>query len=236
MHVDAAVEGLEVLAPDELHQGVAGQHLARTARERPEQLELVAGDRPLLAFEPHDPGGAVDLERPEPERLRPRARPRAPAEDRAETGQQLAGVEGLRKVIVGADLQAHDPVRGVAARGEHQDGHVGFGPEAPAEVEAVPVREHDVEDHRVERLTPGGRESLGHRLPRGHHVARALQVLAEHVGEGAVVVVDQDAPAFGRPRAHRFSPRRRTPETGRVPGRARRAGACPRSRGRQSES
>ena len=138
VHVDAAIERFEVLAPDELHQGIAGQHLARAARESPEQLELVAGDRPLLAFEPHDPGGAIDLQRPEPERLRFRARPRAPAEDRAQTGEQLAGVEGLRQVVVGADLEAHDPVRGIAPRGEHQDGDVGLGPGAPAEIEAVP--------------------------------------------------------------------------------------------------
>ena len=46
---------------------------ARLARA-PEQLELVAGDRPLLSFEPHDPGGVIDLQRPEPERL-PLSRP-----------------------------------------------------------------------------------------------------------------------------------------------------------------
>ena len=48
-----------------------------------------------------------------------------PAQHRADPGDQLARAERLGHIIVGAGLEAADPVALLAARGEHDDRHVG---------------------------------------------------------------------------------------------------------------
>ena len=70
-------------------------------------------------------------------------------QDRAHAREQLAGVEGLRHVIVGADVEAGDAVRVLAARREHDDGDVVSSADAAAHLEAVDARKHDVEEDDV---------------------------------------------------------------------------------------
>ena len=64
-------------------------------------------------------------------------------------GDELARVEGLRHVVVGADLQTDDPVDVVAARGEDDHGDVARLAELFADGEAVHLRHHHVEDDEV---------------------------------------------------------------------------------------
>ena len=69
-------------------------------------------------------GADVDLEPTEAEHLGLLAATAA-AEDRLHAGEQLARLERLGQVIVGAHLQSDDTVHRVAAGGEHQDRRVG---------------------------------------------------------------------------------------------------------------
>ena len=87
VHVDGAVEGLERLAAHELHQLLARQHAARLLGERHQQLELVAGERALVAVEPHVARVAVDLEPAEAQR---RAGPRSAAPRRRRIARRRA--------------------------------------------------------------------------------------------------------------------------------------------------
>ena len=48
---------------------------------------------------------------------------RGAAEERLNAGDELLLAEGLDDVVVGARLEAADPLELVAAGGEHQDGH-----------------------------------------------------------------------------------------------------------------
>ena len=80
--------------------------------------------------------------------------------DRADASDELSGGERLHDVVVRSELEPDDPVDLFAAGGEHHDRHVGARADLPAEVAAVPVRKHHVEEHHVrfvatERLACG---------------------------------------------------------------------------------
>ena len=65
---------------------------------------------------------------------------------------------GLGHVGVGADAEAVQPVGGVAQGGEHHDRgehRRAVAPEAAADVEAVDVGEHQVEEDDVRAMLPG---------------------------------------------------------------------------------
>ena len=62
---------------------------------------------------------------------------------------ELPGAERLGEVVVGADGEPDDEVGLGVAGGEHQDGHRAVALDAPAHLEAVEAREHQVEDDEV---------------------------------------------------------------------------------------
>ena len=55
MDVDRAIEGLELLALDEIHQPLAVEHAPGIVGEGGEQVELKARQRFLLAVDAHQP-------------------------------------------------------------------------------------------------------------------------------------------------------------------------------------
>ena len=121
LHVDRAVEALELAAARELHQLVARHRLARVLRQHLEQRELAGGERHGLAVARERARGEVERERAERDRLRLArwARPgvsarRLAAQHRVDARHQLARVEGLGEVVVGAHLEADDAVDVVA--------------------------------------------------------------------------------------------------------------------------
>jgi hypothetical protein len=94
--VNAAVEGLQCLATRAVHEGLARHDAAGINGQSTQQLELVTGQRPLLAVEAHQAGLAIDLQAPEPQARRalPPCHPTAP-QDGPHACQQLARVKGL---------------------------------------------------------------------------------------------------------------------------------------------
>ena len=103
--------------------------------EEGQQVELARGQRsvsrrPSVTSAP----AAVDHEVAVDEHGRAGRCRRLPAapQDRVDAQHQLARAEGLGDVVVGADLQADDPVLLAAERGEHDDGHVGGGAQPAA--------------------------------------------------------------------------------------------------------
>jgi len=81
----------------------------------------------------------------------------APPDECAKAREQLAEVEGFGEVVVGAGVQAGDPVLDGVARREHEDGRVdAFVSDLSADLEAIHFGEDDVEDDGV--VVVDGRE------------------------------------------------------------------------------
>ena len=63
----------------------------------------------------------------------------------------LAQVKRLGDVVIGADLEADDPVDDIVAARQHHDRHIGLHPDFPRQVQAVlPAGKREVEKDRVE--------------------------------------------------------------------------------------
>ena len=98
--------------------------------QRQQQVELAARQvhqRAVRRVEAAPPGiqrPALELERPGRVSLRPPPHVRRTAQHGADAGQQLARVERLGEIVVGAHLQPDDPVRVLADGGEHDDRQV----------------------------------------------------------------------------------------------------------------
>ena len=138
------------------------------------------------------PGARVERQRPHADGLHGRSHLAAGApHHRPDPGQQLARGEGLRDVVVGAQLEPEDPVGLLAARGQDHDGHVGVGAQLPADVPPVLAREHEVEEHHVvgaaERLGEAG-DAVG---GAGDHHAVPAEVLGGQGGEAGVVLDEE---------------------------------------------
>ena len=115
-----------------------------------------------------------------------------PAQDRLDPGDQRARVERLRDVVVGAELEADDRVDVVVPRGEHEDGRVAAPPDLPADLEAVDLRQHQVEDDEV-GLVPAVELEARLAVAGGDdRPALLLEVEPEEVDDVPLVVDDQD--------------------------------------------
>lgn len=86
------------------------------------------------------------------QRLRPA---RGAAHQRPQARGDLVEVEWLAQIVVGARIQPGNPVGDLVARRQQQDRR-GIAPFAQGleHVEAGPVRQHQVEDQRVELMVP----------------------------------------------------------------------------------
>ena len=84
----------------------------------------------------------------------------AAAHHRVDARQQLAEVERLDQVVVGAELEPLDAVAGLVARAEDDDAAVLVAGDGAAHLPAVHARHHQVDDHQVrlelvDRAQPG---------------------------------------------------------------------------------
>ena len=107
--------------------------------------------------------------------------------------EKLARIEGFRQIVVGADLQPDDPVGVVAAGRQHQDRDGGAGAQAPADLEAVDVGQHDVEHHGVETLAVERVEAVDPGQAAFHREAGGAEIIRDHGGQAGIVIDDQDA-------------------------------------------
>ena len=129
------------------------------------------------------------------DRERGAAAGRAPAQQGPDPGQQLAALEGLDQVVVGAAVEAVDPVLGLGPRGQHQDRHVALGPQAAADLDPVEPGQPEVEDDEVGHEVAGDVERLDAVAGGAHLVALVAQRAPQDVGDLGVVLDDEDAAA-----------------------------------------
>ena len=190
-----------------VQQLVAGQHPVGVAHQHLEQVELHAGQRHLLAVAVEQaarpPGrgctgrcatrlpSRVGLGLDAACRLAAACRP---PQHGADSRQQLAQLERLDHIVVGADLQADDPVDRLAHGRHHDHRHVEMLAHAAQDGDAVLAGHAQVEQHQIDRLAaPGSR------------AARPVGGLAHHRSPAAA-----DTP----PRSCAGPPRRRPPRYG----------------------
>src|SRR6204780_2156184 len=154
--------------------------------------------------------------------------PGCTAQHRADPGHQGLDRERLRDVVIAAERQAGDGVRGrVPRRQEDHRDFVARRAQPAAYLEAVHVRQHYVEHDQVGPVRPGLPQRVLPRSRRGHRAAMKLQrdlyqlanvrlvVYDEHLGN-AVIVCHQVSGSFSRagslpwtPAVHSMKRRRR---------------------------
>ena len=197
-HIDAAFERAGAAALGQIEQAVARQHAAGPLAEHPQQIELGAGHR--------DPGAVgiaqfaqaeIDPPAEKAERGRPFGgaggqRHRVTAQHRVDPRQQFTRIEGLRKIIVGAHLEAEDAIDILAARGQHDDRDLQFGAELAAQAEAVFPGQHDVENDQVDAMIGQGARHFAAIGGGGHVAGVAAQIFGDQRPRLAVVLDDKD--------------------------------------------
>ena len=168
---------------------------SRMAWQQPE-LDAGQGDRHAVAGDlvpvEVDDQVAVDERRA---RGRVRGRRSRAAEDRLDPEDELGRAERLGQVVVGAVLQARDPVERGASRRQDEDrggGGLVVAPDGPDDRPPVELREHEVEDDEG-RPVAFDRVERSRAVRGGHHAeAVALEVGAHEPDDLGVVVDDQD--------------------------------------------
>ena len=107
---------------------------------------------------------------------RGRRAPRRAAHQRAHPRHELVRAERLRQVVVGADLEADDAVGLLGTGREHDDRNrrrlVRSAADETADLEAVDVRQHEIQDHQIGRPRADGRERVAARRDHVGHEAR----------------------------------------------------------------
>ena len=149
MDVDGPRVAVEVLAPDKAEQALSVQDQALVAHEGSEEVELLGAQRDRFLGDRHLASQRVEADVADLEDGLGSDGALAAPEDGLDAGDQLSRVEGLRDVVVGADLEADDLVDVVVAGGEDDDGNVGCLAQLFADGEAVHLRHHYVEDDQV---------------------------------------------------------------------------------------
>ena len=116
----------------------------------------------------------------------------AATQDRLHPSDDLARAEGLGHVVIGAQLQAEDPIDLAVPGSEEQHGHAAARPDPAAHLEAVDVGQTDVEhDHRRPLLLDEF-QSAPAMVRLQDAEPGVAQVHVEQVGDVGVVLDDDD--------------------------------------------
>ncbi len=107
--------------------------------------------------------------------------------------KKLAGAERLREVVVRAHLQADDAIGFVTLGGEHDHRDTALLTDPLERLQAVELRHHHVQQHRVERRRRERLEPAAPVIGVHRDDAVRLEVAREQLEQASVVIDDQDA-------------------------------------------
>ena len=114
------------------------------------------------------------------------------AQHRAHPQGQFPRAERLGHVVVRAGLEADQAVGLVAQGGQHHDRDRPAGAQPAAHLQAVHAGQHQVEDDQVGRLLGDPAQRLVPVVHALDRMAVADEVPADDVGDGGIVVHDED--------------------------------------------
>src|SRR2546421_2079068 len=181
-----------VVVPHVFQDLPAVDHLASMPHQELQQRELLGGQLDGLAGPADAAGGRVQLHVRHGQLGR--ALGRAPAQQRPQPGQQLRERERLDQVVVGAGVQAADPVTDRIPGGEHQDRYPAAArPQRAAHLYPVHPRHHHVEQHRVVVVVAGAEQRFLAVVGDVDGVPFALQAATQRPDQLDLVVYDQNA-------------------------------------------
>src|SRR5439155_6530389 len=147
-----------------------------------------------------------------------------PSQEGADAAHQLAQAERLGQVVVGAELEADDPVDLLLASGQEEHRHLrAAGTQAAEDLEAVHAGQADVEDDEVRGPLEPFAEAVLAGARDGHLVALLGEGIFDPTRHRVFVLDDQDRCGHRRPMvarppratmpAARPSPRGTMPDT-----------------------
>jgi hypothetical protein len=217
VHVDdVAVAAVDRAVPDELRDRASSQRLTRVAHEALEELEFALRESEWSVAPFGGSGDGIEHDVAEA-KAGVAFGSRGSSEKRAHSSRELVDVERFHEVVVGAGVEAFDPVRDLTSRGEHERRRShSASPKLSDDVEAVPAREPDVQDHEIRLVFDGAGETCIAVARRPHAVALLAQGAVEHGDEARVVLDDEN-------RLNRSRVRHRSQESRRGWWRSRRA-------------
>ena len=183
-------------------QPLPTQDDARARDHRIQELELRPSERDVVSLGGHESARAR-VEAPAGERLDLRGRrgvaPYA-AQQGLYPGQKLARIEGLGYVVVGSDLQPHDPVDVIRAPGNEDDAHIVARTNEAGEVQTVLSRQVDVEEHEIHRIVDQQPAQLPTIDRLAHSMPGRFQIAGKFRSGNVVVFDDQHMGRFARQR------------------------------------
>ena len=184
------------------HHLVTRDHAAGGLQQHVEQIEFDGREVDHGPRASRDPSALVDRHiidheaigaaRLDGRRVGPRA-----AQDGLDPRAQFAGIERLRQVVVGAHLQAQDPILLVAARRQHQDRRARRRADAPEDFKSPDVGQHHVEHDDRGQPRQRAFDALTSRMQAFDDVAVGDQVLRQQLAQLDVVVNHEDGERVG---------------------------------------
>ena len=115
------------------------------------------------------------------------------AQQGGQAGEQFLHLERLGQVIVGARIDALDPLQPGAAGGQHQDRHdAGLLPQAPHHGQAVELRQAEIEHNGIVILGRGAKPALLAVPGDVHHIAGLGQGARDIPGDGRLILDEKN--------------------------------------------
>jgi hypothetical protein len=112
-------------------------------------------------------------------------------------GKQFAGVEGLDHIVIGTELQCHDPVDVFALAGDHDDANLGLSADLAQQRKTVFVRQVDVQQDQI-HITPGEEIAHGYAIGCGADLVAFFADVGRQCRAGDRIVFDDQDMAIGK--------------------------------------
>src|SRR5262245_45161220 len=228
LHIDIADVAAE---PRRLRQFLARHRLSRLLRQYRQETGLGGGEVNNGVAAEQFAAREVETKIAKADFTRRRRRAGPALQDIADAQDELARLERLDEVIIGAVLEAVDPILGLSHRRQQQDRHAHprILAQRAGQREAALARHHDIEHNEIE----GKARELGARLGRvrgaGHAEAAVREVAAQQLAQPQIVIDNEEvglalghrAGLYGtrHERAARRSKRRRSSSPAMMPSR-----------------
>jgi signal transduction histidine kinase len=188
VHVEGLRRTEPVRPPDRVHQLLSRDDDAWPSGELGEDAELLHREVQLGGALP----GPATLE-VEVEIVHAEVDCGGRAEPRPYPSEQLGQPEGLGHVVVGAGVERLDRVQLVTPPGQDEDLDIRrLGADEATDVDAVTVRQAEVEDDELGLVLEHGELDIGHAADRADVVTVASQSRRERLGDALVVLDDED--------------------------------------------